>query len=484
MSTNSERLCAATGPATQHARALYDVARTRQMESSSPESADGKTLMQTAGLALARLTLAVVPHAKLIWVACGPGNNGGDGMEAATHLQSWGKQVVVSHTHNPDQSPADARQAWAAAKTAGVQFAQEVPSQFDACIDALFGIGALRPMGAQYADWVMRMNASPATTIAVDVPSGLQADTGEVSEVHVVANYTLSLLTLKPGLFTGSGRDACGEIWFNDLGVRSDAPPRAILTQTPAKQPRPQSSHKGSYGDVCIVGGASGMSGAVLLAARSALHGGAGRVFACLLGAQEMALDPLMPELMFRSFDTLDCRGMAVVAGCGGGEAIAAFLPQLLRDAKCLVLDADALNRIAEDPALQALLTHRTAGSTVLTPHPLEAARLLQCSVVQIQANRLAAAQTLADRYQCVVVLKGSGSVITAPHEIPRINPTGNAKLATAGTGDVLAGLVGAYMSSGQTALNAAYAAVYRHGLAADRWQGTVLNASALCQWD
>ncbi len=475
---------AAHGPASQQAWPLFDAAQTRVLETTWRKPSDGKTLMQTAGLALARLTLAIVPHAKVIWVACGPGNNGGDGLEAAAQLQSWGKQVVVSFAHNPCTSPKDARQAWNVARAAGVTFTQEVPQQFDACIDALFGIGALRPLSTTYAEWVRRINATRAPTIAVDVPSGLQADTGAVGGIHVVANYTLSLLTLKPGLFTGSGRDACGEIWFNNLGISDPGQPLAVLLENPRTQPRPHCSHKGSYGDVCVVGGASGMTGAALLAARSALHAGAGRVFVCTLGQPELALDLLMPELMFRSLDTLDCSGMTVVAGCGGGEAIADHLPTLLRDAKHLVLDADALNCIAESPALQTLVSQRPPGRTIITPHPLEAARLLDCSVTTIQGDRIGAAQALAHRYQCVTVLKGSGSIVAAPGEIPRINPAGNAKLATAGTGDVLAGLVGAHLAAGQAALDAAYVAVYQHGLAADRWQGTVLNASALCQWN
>ena len=484
MSTNSERICAATGSASQQARPLFDIAQTRALETSNPQDPKQPSLMQIAGLALARLTLALVPHARVIWIACGPGNNGGDGLEAAAHLQKWGKQVVVSLIHDPQLSPPDARQAWVAANSTGVSFTDKVPDQFDACIDALFGIGSIRPLDAVYAAWVKRMNAAVAPTIAVDVPSGLQADTGAVGDVHVVANYTLSLLTLKPGLFTGSGRDACGETWFNDLGVNCEATPQAILSGEPVGQSRLHSSHKGSFGDVCIVGGAPGMTGAALLAGRSALHGGAGRVFVCLLGKPEQAVDLLMPELMFRSFEQLDWRDMTVVAGCGGAEAITPHLPQLLRDAKHLVLDADALNRIAESTELQTLLTNRGAGSTVITPHPLEASRLLKCSVAQIQADRLAAAKSLAAKFQCVTVLKGSGSVIAALQATLRINPTGNAKLATAGTGDVLAGLLGAHIAANQTAMDAACNAVYRHGLAADHWQGTVLNASALCQWE
>ena len=441
-------------------------------------------MMQTAGLALARLTLALVPHVRVIWVACGPGNNGGDGLEAAAHLQAWGKQVVVSLVHEPGKSPEDARGAWDAAHTAGVRFTDKVPDHYDVCIDALFGIGSIRPMGATYAGWVARMNTATAPTIAVDVPSGLQADSGAVSAVQVEANFTLSLLTLKPGLFTGSGRDVSGEIWFNDLGISVDATPQATLMGAPTQHARRHASHKGSYGDVCIVGGNSGMTGAALLAARSAINAGAGRVFLCPLGPLEPALDIQKPELMFRNFNDFDWREMVVVAGCGGGDAIAELLPQILRSAKQLVLDADALNRIAESAAMQAIVANRPAGTTVITPHPLEAARLLGCTAADVQADRFNAARTLAQRFQCVTVLKGSGSIIAAPDNMLCINPTGNGKLATAGTGDVLAGLIGANLAARQSALDAACNAVYQHGLAADHWQGPVLNASALCQWN
>jgi hydroxyethylthiazole kinase-like uncharacterized protein yjeF len=439
--------------------------------------------MQSAGLALAQLALSLAPHARAIWIACGPGNNGGDGLEAAAHLQRWGKQVIVSLVHDPAHSPPDARQAWTAAKAAGVTLTNTPPATFDLCLDALFGIGSLRPLTGDYAQWASHMNASQAPTLAVDVPSGLNADTGALSELHVVANHTLSLLTLKPGLFTGGGRDACGEIWFNNLGVTPTGEPQAWLSSPGTEPQRLHASHKGSYGDVCVVGGAKGMAGAALLAARSALHAGAGRVFVCPLDVPEPALDIQMPELMFRNFDNLDWNDMTLVAGCGGSDAIAQYLPAILHDAKRLVLDADALNHIAASPELQNQVMLRPTGSTVMTPHPLEAARLLACTAPEIQADRLSAAQTLAQRYRCVVVLKGSGSVIAAPGHVPRINPTGNAKLATAGTGDVLAGLLGARLAGGMSALDAATGSVHQHGLAADRWPGAVLSASVLCQW-
>lgn len=484
MSTNSERILGARGLGSGRRLPLCSVEQTRALETAHAPPTDASSLMQHAGLALARLTLAVAPHARVVWVACGPGNNGGDGLEAAAHLQQWGKHVVASLVHAPEKSPPDARRAWQSAVAAGVKFSDTVPPQHDICLDALLGIGAQRPLQSVYAEWVARMNAAEAPTLSVDIPSGLDADTGTAAAVHVTAQHTLSLLTLKPGLFTGNGRDACGEIWFNDLGVPNMLQPKAWLAAPAHPQPRLHASNKGSFGDVCVVGGAPGMRGAVLLAARSALHGGAGRVFACPLGEPELSLDPQCSELMFRSLDAMDLSRMAVVAGCGGGHAIAAHLPMLLRKSRQLVLDADALNRIAESATLQAQLTQRESANTVLTPHPLEAARLLSVTEASIQANRLSAAQALAERFQCVVVLKGSGSVIAAPGQIPHVNPTGNAKLASAGTGDVLAGLLGACLANGLPVLEAACEAVWRHGRAADHWTGTVLSASNLCRWD
>ncbi|WOP16451.1 NAD(P)H-hydrate dehydratase [Ottowia sp. SB7-C50] len=305
--------------------------------------------------------------------------------------------------------------------------------------------------------------------------------------------HTLTLLTVKPGLFTGQGRDACGTLWFQDLGVHSDdgVPPTAMLCGAPGASPRPHASHKGSFGDVAVIGGVSNasrgasMAGAALLAASAALHGGAGRVYVGLLGDGGPTLDVVQAELMFRRPDELPLDAMTVVCGCGGGDAVRDALPAVLQAAARLVLDADALNAIAQDTALQAALTARAARgqATVLTPHPLEAARLLATDTRHVQADRLRAAQTLATRFACVTVLKGSGSVIAAPDELPRINATGNARLATPGSGDVLAGLTGARMAGGMPAFDAACAAVYHHGLIADGWPADrALTASALAR--
>lgn len=427
-------------------------------------------LMQRAGLAIAKLAMAIAPHAKSIWIPCGPGNNGGDGYEAAAHLKSWGKSPVVTCLQGAKAPSADSAVARKRAADAGVLFADAPPQAYELCIDALFGIGRLRALDSRCMAWMLRINSGYAPVLAVDVPSGLDADTGTTPPVCVKADFTLSLLTLKPGLFTADGRDASGEIWFNDLQVKPTEYPYARLNCRPTISMRAHNTHKGSYGDVCVVGGQAGMSGAALLAARAALRGGAGRVYASLIDAAATGLDATHPELMLRDYSALKLPLMAVVAGCGGGHAMQDHMPRLLEQSGSLVLDADALNALAKDDALQALLVARPANSTVLTPHPLEAARLMGTSTARVQADRLGIAMAMAERFACTVVLKGSGTVIAAPGQVPRINPTGNARLATAGTGDVLAGLMGARLAAGAGAFLGACEAVFRHGQVADGW--------------
>ena len=462
-------------PGTRHP--LHGVDQTRRVEQALAQTLPPHTLMQRAGLAVARLALAVAPHAQRIWIACGPGNNGGDGMEAALHLQMWGKQPVVTWLGNPNAVPADTLAAYQRLLDSGIPIEASWPGDVDLCIDALLGIGGqLRePQGAM-ADWIRQINASGVPVLAVDTPTGLHADTGQTSQTHVKASHTLSLLTLKPGLFTAQGRDATGSVWLDTLGLDSSAlagfEPAAYLNGQPTDLPRLHASHKGSYGDVAVIGGAPGMTGAALLAASAALHAGAGRVFVGLLDDQALTVDLQQPELMFRAVKSLDFSAMTVVCGCGGGRPVLSVLYDVLFSPSPVVLDADALNEIATDNALQAALLARSTRQTVtvLTPHPLEAARLLGQTAQQVQSDRLTAAQTLAQRFACTVVLKGSGSVIASPGQIPVINPTGNARLASAGTGDVLAGMVGAQLAAGKTGFDAACQAVYQHGALADAW--------------
>ncbi len=462
------------------------------------QAASSTPLMDLAGLATARLALALAPHARRIWVVAGPGNNGGDGMEAALHLHRWGRGVQVSLLGDQQQLPADARRALERARQAGVPIQQALPSSppelgpQDLCVDALLGIGASRAPQGPLLQAIDLINASSAQVLAIDIPSGLDADSGQALGTMVQADHTLTMLGAKPGLLTGLGRDACGTLWLDTLGLPADAtawqPPDAEFNPPQPSAHRRHASHKGSHGDVAIVGGESlgprsGMTGAAMLAGQAALQGGAGRVMLCLLGQDTHTTTP--PDLMRRDLDALELPRVTVVAGCGGGRAIGPVLGRLLQRSARLVLDADALNRVAEDPWLQDLLRQRSQRHqpTVLTPHPLEAARLLGTSTAQVQADRLTAAQTLASRLGCCVVLKGSGTVIAAPGCLSRINTTGNGLLATGGTGDVLAGLMGARLAASADAWLAACSAVWTHGQTADQWpEGLALTPSRLAE--
>ena len=525
---------------------LHGVPSTRALEQNAARDLPPHALMQHAGLAVARVALAVAPHAQTIWIACGYGNNGGDGLQAAAWLQRWGKRVQVSALAAREAMPPDAQAAWQEACTAGVHFTDEAPAlqAHDLCIDALLGIGmaANRPPDTKMQTYMAAMRHSPAQVLAVDIPSGLLANTGNwAGDVPgVCADHTVTLLTLKPGLFTAHGRDAAGQVWWHDLGVSAATCPAdaylqgarlharqnaATLTAAPLNVPDRQqtqkaqqkaharhgshNSHKGSYGDVCVIGGDAGMQGAAFLAGEAALYSGAGRVYVALLQAggsiaHDVGLMVRQLSAPQTTLGALPCEQAVTVYGCGGGQAVAQWLPAVLQRTPRLVLDADALNAIAASTAWQALLRQRArqGAVTVLTPHPLEAARLLQATADTVQHNRLDAARTLAEQYQCAVVLKGSGSICALPATVQLpfhqddcpaasaptvINYSGNARLATAGTGDVLAGCIGAYWAQAymqtqthtlparpdaawHTAWRACCAAVHAHSHVADMW--------------
>lgn len=476
------------------AHPLHLLTSTRALEAAGLQQWPAHTLMQRAGHALARLAQALAPHAQTIWVACGSGNNGGDGWEAACHLQLQGFKPVVTWLGQPDRCSADTLASRQAALQAGV-ICQENPPELgpdDLCIDALLGIGltpqADRPTNpsgdTRLTEWIDCINRSTATVLSVDIPSGLCADQGTsaLAGGSVRADHTLSLLTLKPGLFTAQGRDHAGTVWLDTLEVPPPATPAdAWLNPPPAHRTQAYGSHKGSYGDVQVLGGEGlrqrglGMTGAALLAGSAALHAGAGRVLVALLDTDDarLAVDMAQPELMLRAPEALSLKNGILVCGCGGGDAIEHWVPKALSEAPCLLLDADALNALARHPDWMSLLaTRRQRGwDTVLTPHPLEAARLLDTTAAAIQSDRLAAAQALANLTGAVAVLKGSGTVIAQTGQTPHINPTGNAHLATAGTGDVLAGLIGAlWARPGTAAFEAAREGVFVHGLVADKW--------------
>ncbi|MFM8590896.1 MAG: NAD(P)H-hydrate dehydratase, partial [Limnohabitans sp.] len=473
-----------------HAHFL-DVGQIRELESNlartSPEA-----LMALAGQAVARLARAVAPHARRAWVACGPGNNGGDGLEAAIELKSAGMEVRVSLMADLDRMPPDAARALSRAHAAGVVIDTSVPDQWlaqlentDLCIDALLGLGTNRAATGSVLRAIELLNNNGAPTLSVDVPSGLDPRTGRShGGACVHARYTLTLLALKPGLLTGQGRDVCGQLWLAPLGANVRQQPCAGFTGPPADLPaRAHASPKGMHGDVAVIGGGKGMTGASLLSGESALMAGAGRLFWCPLSLT----DPMAAwssNLMLRDWQSLDLQRMTVVCGCGGGSEILQVLPDVIRRSHRLVLDADALNAIAADPRLQTLVRARTPLTTVLTPHPLEAARLMGVEVDTIESDRLQAVRDLSLLMgACTVVLKGSGTLVAQGGERVYVNSTGNARLAVAGTGDVLAGLTGARMTQHADSFSASCAAVWEHGLIADRWPtDKSLSASSMVE--
>ncbi len=505
---------------TQHP--LYGVKASRAIEAEAAaaiqDNAGEPRLMVRAGIAVARLCAALAPFAERVWIAAGPGNNGGDGIEAAIHLQAQGRKVTLTLVGDSASLPGDAAASLREAQAAGlvIEPAARHPPRLrshDIAIDALLGIGGSRPPTGPIAETIQQLNRQPCRLLAIDVPSGLDSDTGRLhGEFAVQATHTLALLTLKPGLFTGHGRDHAGDVWLDKLGIAAPTiEPDAWLTgsgEVDFEHPRRHAEHKGSFGDVVVVGGAPGMSGAALLCARAAHAAGAGRVWLVPLDQSADLLDPQRPELMWRrslaSFETQTLATQTVVCGCGGGSAVAQALPRLLQHAARLVIDADALNAIALQASLARLLCERAerGQQSVLTPHPLEAARLLSLSVAEVQHDRLRAARALAEQFGAVVILKGSGSIVAAPAQIPHINASGNAALATAGSGDVLAGwLAGSWSASAgrgrapgpanaaasglaamQTAVRVAHRAVWWHGAAAEASGLTLLRASDLIE--
>jgi len=448
---------------------LFDDAATRRMERRAAAALPAHALMARAGAALLRLARAVAPNARRAWVAAGPGNNGGDGLVLATWLHRAGMDVSVTLVgHRADRPlPPDAAWALAQARDAGVRLRADLPgaderAALDLAVDALLGVGQARAPEGPFADAIAALNDVAAPVLAVDAPTGLSTNTGaRLGDAVVRATHTLALLTAKPGLVTGHGLEQCGTPWFDDLGVApaADDTPAATLTGrrsvTACLPHRRHDANKGSFGDVHVAGGAAGMVGASLLAAHAASLAGAGRVLVHAHSSDAggvLPVDVRHPELMLRPVAELQAAIRAnpkatVVAGCGGGDDVRAELPGCLSGAGRLVLDADALNAIARDTGLRAHVRARGArrAATILTPHPLEAARLLggDCTAADVQADRLAAARRLAAELQAVVVLKGSGTLVASPDGRVWVNPTGDARLATAGTGDVLAGWIG-----------------------------------------
>ena len=459
---------------------VYLSADIRALERSAAERAGAMPLMQLAGLAAAEYARELLgEYGRNVLVLAGPGNNGGDAFEVATHLKRWFYRVELVFAGDEHQLSEDALAALRRWRECGGNTYAAPPAALrpHLVVDGLFGIGLTRPLEGGYAELIAGINRLPGPKLALDIASGINADTGAIMGTALRATHTITFIALKPGLLTLDGPDHCGEIRVADLGLdvaailqnKGATTAAALLRQ--ALPPRPRNFHKGNAGSVGVIGGAGGMVGAAVLAGRAALKLGAGKVFLGLLTDHPPYIDYKQPELMLRTPRELLEPGMITAFAAGPGMGTVKSAEQLLRevlDASVpLVLDADALNLIAASKTLQARLPKRAA-ACVLTPHPAEAARLLGCTTAAVQADRVQAAIELALRFRAVAVLKGNGSIIANPDASWLINTSGNPGMASAGMGDVLTGMIASLLAQGADARAAAAAAVWLHGAAAD----------------
>ena len=454
-------------------------------------AAADQPLMQRAGLAAAELALALLakeqPGTMSVLVLAGPGNNGGDAFEVARLLSERDASVCVVFVGTVDRLPRDAAAAYQRFVAAGGTLLTSIPAQprWSLIVDGLFGIGLTRPIDEPYVSLMATANAlrerDGCPLLALDCPSGLNADTGLAPGPTIRASHTITFIAHKPGLLTGDGPDHAGQINVADLALEPSAAwaingtdiGTIVSPQDFAEwqRPRAHNTHKGTFGSAGILGDSAGMVGAALLASRAALRFGAGRVYVGLADRDAPRLDVLQPELMQRAPEELVSADLSALA-CGPGlgqrdEALTALAAVVTRPIP-LVLDADALNLVATHAALQDAVVARTA-PTVMTPHPSEAARLLGITTAAVQADRIAATRTLTHRFNAIVALKGCGTIIAAPDGGWFVNTTGNAGLATAGSGDVLTGFTVSLLAQGWPPLPATLAAVYWHGQSADR---------------
>ncbi len=437
-------------------------------------------LMARAGLAAARWASELaLPREGPVLVVAGPGNNGGDAFVLATLLREWGHVVDLVFAGDPTAQPRDALAARTVYLETGGQILPAIPNgrPWRLIVDGLFGIGLSRAPEGRPAALIDEMNTLSSRlrtpVLALDCPSGLDADTGHVAGVVVRASQTISFIANKPGLLMADGPDHCGEIKVARLDLTVDTAPGHVIERddfASELRPRRFNSHKGTYGSAGILGGAHSMVGAVFLSGRAALTLGAGRVYLGVMAPDAPSLDARQPELMLRKPESLlgtDLTALACGPGLGTSLQAVKLLEMALGLPLPLVLDADAINLLAYEGNLQTALATRQA-PTLLTPHPAEAARLLDVDHEAVNARRLAAAKDIVERFHCHVVLKGCGTVVASPDGRWWVNRTGNPGLATAGSGDVLTGIVTSLLAQGWPIVPAALAAVHLHGLAAE----------------
>lgn len=461
---------------------IYSVAAVREMDRKAIEDigVPGLTLMQRAGAAALQAARMHFPNARRWQVVCGAGNNAGDGYVVARLAANDGVVVSVLTLCDPETLKGDAAKAYSDFAADGgvvLPWTGSLDDEADLIIDAMLGSGLVRSVGGDYKDAVDAINRHPAVVHAMDIPTGLNGDSGAVMGSAVVADLTTTFVGLKAGLFLGAGPAHCGEITFDDLDIgkecgksvdsayqRMDQQQLATLLR-----PRRRDAHKGDFGHVLIVGGGPGMPGAALLCGEAALRSGAGRVSIATFPDHAASIVTHRPELMsygVSSFDDLApllaaCDVVAFGPGLGQSDWARGLFKGLRADVHPMVWDADALNLLAEQPA--------KAANRVMTPHPGEAATLLGMTAAAVQHDRPAAVDALAVQYGGVVVLKGAGTLVRGDFAVPFVCTAGNPGMAAPGMGDVLTGVIAALLAQGLTLSDAAMAGVELHARAGDR---------------
>ena len=454
---------------------LYDTETLRYFEAVAQQAQ--QRLMPLAARAAADFVMARYSQTDRFLVLVGPGNNGGDALLTAYYLVDAGYELTVvipDIEHFPEDAQA-AYQQWLSLKRP--HYVQLPHAQnWSLIIDGLFGIGLCRRIEGAWQALIEQVNRWNLPVLSLDVPSGVDANRGAVLGVAIRARWTLGFIRCCQGLFTGAALNHVGEYHLADLGVTATTEESSCfwlntIPETIKQLQRPPDTHKGLFGSVAVIGGADGMVGAALLAARAALKLGAGRVYVGLLSQLALAVDTQCLELMIQPVSAIMKQTthnvLAIGPGLGDSSVAQHYLQQVLASDSELVMDADALNLIAQYKMLQQQLIARRV-TTILTPHPAEAARLLDTDTNTIQADRYRAARALAKQYGCIVVLKGAGSLIVDGARV-MVNSTGNPGMSAAGYGDVLTGMIAAFLAQRIKSFDAACLAVYLHGLAADQ---------------
>lgn len=463
---------------TDQSFALYRAEQVRELDRRAIEEHDiaGYTLMSRAGQA-AFDVLQQRYNAQSITIICGAGNNAGDGYVVARLAQAAGLRCQILTLADPIKLTGDAAKAYRDAHSAQVSiqpFNTAALQSAEVIVDAILGTGLQRPVTGAWGEAISAINQQSAAMFAIDIPSGINADTGAVMGHAVQADLTVTFIGIKQGLLTAAAPDHCGQIYYDDL----DVPESVFDDLQPASQhygghdlntllaPRPRTAHKGRHGHVLVLGGDLGMAGAARMAAEAAARCGAGLVSIATRAEHASLQAAVRPELMFHGADGDTMPALlakATVLALGPGLGIKSwgrglFSAALARE-KPMVIDADGLNLLAEQP--------QQRDDWILTPHPGEAARLLDTDTVAIQADRFAAVRQLQQRYGGVVVLKGAGSLMATDKAI-YLSSAGNPGMGSGGMGDVLSGVIAALLGQGLSLSQAAKTGVYLHAKAAD----------------